>query len=82
MDDIDADAARTLWREIESVPGPVLVHCASGNRVGTLLAIGAVREGGMTPEKGIAFGRAAGLGSAERRVREVLGLPSAAAPTP
>lgn len=82
MEGIDADAARTLWREIESAPGPVLVHCASGNRVGALLAIGAVREGGMTAEEGIAFGRAAGLGSAERRVREVLGLPSAEPPTP
>lgn len=68
----DANAAR-LRRLIEQAPGPVLVHCASGNRVGALLAVDAARNGNMAPEQAVAFGRDAGLGSLETRVREVLG---------
>lgn len=73
--DITEANARTLWQWIQDAPGTVLVHCGSGNRVGALLAIGAAREGGMAPEAAIAYGKSAGLGSAEPKVREVLGLP-------
>ena len=69
--------ARTLWQWIQDAPGTVLVHCGSGNRVGALLAIAAAREGGMAPEAAIDYGKSAGLGSAEARVREVLGTPPA-----
>lgn len=51
--------------------GVVVVHCASGNRVGALLALGAI-DAGMSPEQAIAFGREAGMTSAEARVRAVL----------
>lgn len=71
-----ANAAR-LWAALEQLPGTTAVHCASGNRVGALLAIGAATKGGMDTEAAIAFGRAAGLGSAEARVREVLAEPTA-----
>lgn len=77
----DANAGR-LQRLIEQAPGPVIVHCASGNRVGALLALGAAREGGMTPEQAIAFGRDAGLGSLEARVRDVLGVTTAPVESP
>ena len=30
---------------VRSIDGPVLMHCASGNRVGSLFALGARREG-------------------------------------
>ena len=71
-----ANAAR-LWAALAQTPGPVAVHCSSGNRVGALLAIGAATRGGMDTETAIAFGRAAGLGKAEARVREVLAEPTA-----
>ena len=48
-----------------------------GTDVGALLAIGAATHGGMDTESAIAFGRSAGLGSAEARVREVLAETSA-----
>ena len=66
-----ANAAR-LWSALAQTPGATGVHCSSGNRVGALLALGAATQGGLDTESAIAFGRAAGLGSAEARVREVL----------
>lgn len=72
--DINTAHADELWQRIEDAPGRVLVHCASGNRVGALLAIGAARHAGMSPAEALAFGRKAGLTGLEPRVREVLGL--------
>ncbi len=72
--DIDAAHADKLWQEIERAPGRVLVHCASGNRVGALLAIGAARHGGMSPAEALAFGKKAGLTRLEPVVRQKLGL--------
>jgi len=74
--DLTADAARMLWQAIDAAPGKVLVHCASGNRAGALLAIAAAQEGGMAPEQALEVGREAGMTSLEPRVREVLGLPA------
>lgn len=74
---ITAENANALWTAIEQAPGKVLVHCASGNRVGALLALGAARQGGMDRQQALQFGKAAGLAGAEPRVREVLGLPPA-----
>lgn len=70
--DVTVEKADALWRRLEEARGPVLVHCASGNRVGALLAIGAVRHGGMTPAEALAFGRTAGLSGLEARVRALL----------
>jgi len=55
----------------------VLVHCASANRAGALLALAAAQHGAMTPVDALAFGRAAGLSSPvlEADVRARLGLP-------
>ncbi|MGN6527313.1 MAG: beta-lactamase hydrolase domain-containing protein [Burkholderiaceae bacterium] len=75
-DAVDADNARRLWTLLKSTPGPVFVHCASGNRAGALLALGAAQSGGMAPEAALEFGRKAGLGSLEPVVRERLGLPA------
>lgn len=71
-DGITAENARALMSLIENAEGDVLVHCASGNRVGALLALAAVAEGGMDTEAAVAVGKAAGLGSLEPRVREVI----------
>lgn len=74
--DINIKNADDLWQRIEQAPGRVMVHCASGNRVGALLAIGAARHTNMTPQQALVFGRRAGLTGLEPRVREVLDLPS------
>ncbi|MGB8635137.1 MAG: sulfur transferase domain-containing protein [Rhodanobacteraceae bacterium] len=73
--DIDTAHADDLWKRIHAAPGRVMVHCASGNRVGALLAIGAARHGDMSPQQAIELGRRAGLTRLEPKVREVLGLP-------
>jgi uncharacterized protein (TIGR01244 family) len=72
----DANAAR-LREVLRVATGPVLVHCASGNRVGGLLALMAARGEGMPAEQAIALGRSAGMTSTEARVRAELDLPTA-----
>lgn len=73
---VTRDKAALLWSLVEGAPGTLLVHCASGNRVGALLAVGAATRGGMDVEEAIALGRSAGLDSLEPRVRELLAVPS------
>ncbi|HZH42834.1 MAG TPA: protein tyrosine phosphatase family protein [Lysobacter sp.] len=75
----DLTAANTdaLWAALQQADGAVLVHCASGNRVGALLALAMQRHGGMSAEQALAFGRSAGLKGLEPAVRERLGLPPA-----
>lgn len=60
--------------------GPVLLHCASSNRVGGVWAVLQARRG-ATIEQALAAGRVAGLHSEimAAAVRRVLGLPPAAA---
>ena len=75
--DLTLDKAKALaeaLREARDSPvdGPVLVHCASGNRVGALFAIKACLIDGLTTEQSIAVGRAAGLTTLESEVRCVL----------
>ena len=55
--------------------GEVLLHCASGNRVGALLALAAVQVDGASPEAALTLGRAAGLKSLEPVVMERLAKP-------
>ncbi|GHC00255.1 beta-lactamase hydrolase domain-containing protein [Thermomonas carbonis] len=69
---IDDAHAHALRAALEAANGPVLVHCASGNRVGGLLALMEARSGTMTAEQALEFGRSAGMGSTEARVRELL----------
>lgn len=62
--------------------GGVLVHCASGNRAGALLALEQQAFDGVAPERALEFGQAAGLTTLEPVVRARLGLPSVAASNP
>ena len=71
---ITGENAVHLWRLVSQAEGPVVVHCASGNRVGALLSIGAWQQGGMTAQQALEFGKSAGLGSLEPQVREFLQL--------
>jgi uncharacterized protein (TIGR01244 family) len=68
-------AADALAVALHAAPGPVLVHCHSGNRAGGLLAITAVRDERMPVEDALALGRAAGMTSTEARVRDVIQAP-------
>lgn len=81
LDGITADNAKRLSATLARVDGPVLVHCSSANRAGGLLAVAAAQDG-MDAEAALALGRAAGMKSAEARVREVLDLPSPAPGNP
>jgi hypothetical protein len=56
-----------------------MVHCASGNRVGALLALRANRLEGASPEDALELGLDAGLTRLEPAVREALGLSEEAA---
>lgn len=69
---IDDANAKALRAALDEADGPVLVHCASGNRAGGLLALMQARSGEMTPEQALEFGRSAGMASTEARVRELL----------
>jgi uncharacterized protein (TIGR01244 family) len=76
-DDITEAKGRELWSLLQRESGTVLVHCASGNRVGALIAIGAAKAGGIAPQAALELGKASGLTGAESRVRELLDLPAA-----
>jgi uncharacterized protein (TIGR01244 family) len=74
--DVSADGARRLDEILDAAGGPVLVHCASANRAGALIAVRAALIEGMDADAALEKGRAAGLTSLEPRVREVIGAPN------
>ncbi len=71
-DDVSWDKAAELDEILAGLDGPVLLHCASGNRVGALFAL-RTKAAGATTEEALAAGRAAGLTSLEPVVRSRLG---------
>lgn len=70
-DGISFDNARRLDALLQEYPGPVLVHCGSGNRVGALLALRASLDG-ADDERALAVGRNGGLTGLESVVKERL----------
>lgn len=72
-DDINFDSAKELDRLLSRYDEPVLVHCASSNRVGALLALRLYQATGDA-ELALEMGRAGGLTSLEGTVKEVLGV--------
>ena len=72
--DMTEEKARVLAGALEAAESPVMVHCASGNRVGGLFAMKAFYVDGMSPEEALAVGKEAGMTRLEPEVREVLGL--------
>jgi len=76
-----ANAAALKRLLVESGDG-VLLHCASGNRVGALLALMAAQEERLPPAQALDLGRAAGLKSLAPAVAEKLGVPAEPKPTP
>jgi len=55
--------------------GPVLLHCASGNRIGAMLALRAAWLEGKDPAAALAYGEASGLTHLDDAVRTMLGVP-------
>jgi uncharacterized protein (TIGR01244 family) len=56
--------------------GPVLYHCASGNRIGATLALRAAWIEGVPPDDAYRFGLASGMTRAADMTRRLLGLPA------
>ncbi len=70
-DGISFENAAKLDHLIGSAAGPVLVHCASGNRVGALLALRASLAG-ADDATALQYGKNGGMTRLEGRVKEVL----------
>lgn len=72
--DITVDKARELAKAMSGhSPGhAVLLHCASGNRVGALMAMKARFVDGKSPDEALAEGRATGLKALEPLVTRLL----------
>ena len=70
-EDISREKAAVLDQILADNQGPVLIHCASGNRVGALYAL---REKlyGASNDDALTVGKAAGLTRLEKVVRERL----------
>ncbi|MDE2407653.1 MAG: hypothetical protein KGL91_07305 [Xanthomonadaceae bacterium] len=74
-DGINADNARLLHAALSPKHGGgVLVHCASGNRAGALLALEQKDFDGMTPEAALALGKQAGVTKLEGTLKQALGI--------
>ena len=80
--DLTPANAAALKRLLADSGDGVLLHCASGNRVGALLALMAAQEERLPPAQALELGREAGLKSLVPAVREKLGLPAEAKPAP
>jgi uncharacterized protein (TIGR01244 family) len=65
-DAINYENAAALDELLGRMPGPVLVHCSSGNRAGALLAL-RQRLNGVSAEEAFAIGVAAGMSSPAMR---------------
>lgn len=70
--DLTRETAQAFDRLLGQADRPVLVHCASSNRVGALAALRAAWIEGLPMEQAIAEGRRWGLASLEPAVRERL----------
>jgi len=71
--DLTEENARRLDRAIATSESmPVIIHCASGNRVGALLALRANLIQGKSASEALAFGKAAGLTTLEDAVKQRL----------
>ncbi|MEM1204547.1 MAG: sulfur transferase domain-containing protein [Acidobacteriota bacterium] len=80
--DLDRERILSLKALLDDADArPMMIHCASGNRVGALLALVAA-ETGTPPDAALGLGLDAGLTRLEPVIRERLGLPAATPPAP
>ncbi len=74
LESVDESLTRQFWDHWNDAQlKPMLVHCASGNRVGAMLALAAHRHGNVDAEQAIEKGLAAGMTAAEPIIRKTLG---------
>lgn len=71
LTDANAEALDQLLNQAGDEP--VLVHCASGNRIGAMIAVREARLKGKDMEEAITTGKQWGLTKLEPQVRELLG---------
>lgn len=69
--DINFENSRKVRKLLDEANGKVLLHCASSNRVGALLALSA-NEKGASKSASLAIGKASGLSSLEKVVTTLL----------
>ena len=67
--DLDRETVVAFDRLLQAADGPTLVHCASGNRVGALVALRAAWLHGADEEAAVEEGRRWGLRGLEGEVR-------------
>ena len=72
-EDISFAKAAALDEILRGLDGPVLVHCASGNRVGALFALRA-KNNGATSADAMLVGKAAGMTRLTKLVQERLNI--------
>ncbi|MEA5666151.1 sulfur transferase domain-containing protein [Stenotrophomonas sp. MH1] len=70
--DLTTANARTLQRLLTQDDGTTLLHCASGNRAGALLALLNARLEGAPTDDALQLGRAAGMTSLEASARSAI----------
>lgn len=71
--DLNLARAKDLDAALAATQGqPALVHCASSNRVGALLALRAAWLQGKSSDEALALGRAGGLTKMEPAVQQLL----------
>lgn len=74
--DVTPANASALKQALDQSGDGVLLHCASGNRVGALLALMAAQHENATTEEALELGKRAGMKSLEPVVVERLRTPS------
>ncbi len=72
-EDISFEKAAALDEILDGIDGPVLVHCASGNRVGALFALRA-RNNGASSAEALAVGKTAGMTRLTKLIQERLDI--------
>lgn len=72
--DISEQNANKLTEILADSDAPVVVHCASGNRVGALFALKAYYTDGESAEQALAIGKEAGVTRLEPVIKQKLGL--------
>lgn len=70
-EDISSEKSRKLAALLDQSTF-TLLHCASGNRVGALMAINHYQKGGVSIDEALAYGEARGLRSLKSRVKSIL----------
>lgn len=73
-DGITLENVKMLDAALNNLEQPALVHCASSNRVGGLLAYRAFKFQNQSASDALSFGKSAGMRSTEKRVRKLLGV--------